>query len=269
MHLSGRGRALMCAGLLDLTSTEVPCCRPQRMMMMSAILPYFCASSWMTGCCTRGTPGVSQHSRPLRQAAATDDVSGPAVGESLPCRASHRAPSGIAACPSICGCGGGCGRGAQVCAPDFMGCVHANAQAMPRRPAGPLSENSPTPPVKEINRILIHPGTHRGAGRRAPDDGLGRRPGRAHGAVGRHVDALAAAVLDQGIVAPERVHLQGTPASQRRYADGQSRRRAGKLLLRGQLSCPPAWPRGLLEQSVTILAGRPWPRSRSIAPRPG
>ena len=43
----------MWAGLDDLTSTEVPCCRPQRMMTSSAILLYFCASSWMTGCCTQ------------------------------------------------------------------------------------------------------------------------------------------------------------------------------------------------------------------------
>ena len=44
-------------------------------------------------------------------------------------------------------------------------------------------------------------------GIRTPDDRLGARPGRAQRAVRADVDALAVAVLDEVIIAPQRVHL--------------------------------------------------------------
>ena len=44
-------------------------------------------------------------------------------------------------------------------------------------------------------------------GVRAPDHGLGAGPGRAQRAVRTDVDALAVAVLDEVIVAPQRVHF--------------------------------------------------------------
>ena len=46
---------LMWAGLEDLARMEVPCCSPQRMMMSSSCLPYFFATSLITGCLEAGS----------------------------------------------------------------------------------------------------------------------------------------------------------------------------------------------------------------------
>ena len=48
-------RTRMRCGLEDLARMEVPCWRPQRMMMCSACLLYFLAMLWMTGCWEAGS----------------------------------------------------------------------------------------------------------------------------------------------------------------------------------------------------------------------